>query len=144
MIRPFLRNPAHAWALLPVTVAPDGGNARVEIYLNGELVRVILPDSAPEDIEDVRGKVTLTVPDRDSHVVIISIDSVSGYHPEQENRVRMPLVKVHVTMIPLDNGRIEVVFQGYGDPGGSFSSRFFRWFWGQGVGHRRHRGGSGR
>lgn len=58
---------------LDVLTASWFGVDRVEIYLNGQLVRVLSPDSRPEDIEDVRGKVTLTVPDRDSHLVIIAM-----------------------------------------------------------------------
>ena len=69
----------------------------------------------------------------ESYVVTISMNSVSGYHPEQETRVRMPIVKVNVTMTPLENGSVEVIFQGYGDPGGRFSTGFFRWFYNPAV-----------
>jgi hypothetical protein len=49
------------------------GVDRVEIYLNGDLRRVVLPESEPEDIVDVHGKVTLTLPDRDSWVIVIAM-----------------------------------------------------------------------
>jgi hypothetical protein len=49
------------------------GVDRVEIYVNGLIERVLTPDGGPEVIEDVRGKVTLTVPGRDSWVVVIAM-----------------------------------------------------------------------
>jgi hypothetical protein len=49
------------------------GVDRVEIYLNGELYRLLTPDGGPEVIEDVRGKVTFQVPSRDSWVVVIAM-----------------------------------------------------------------------
>jgi hypothetical protein len=58
---------------LDVYTASWFGVDRVEIYMNGELVRVISPNSAPEAVVDVYGKVTLNVPNRDSWVVIIAM-----------------------------------------------------------------------
>ncbi len=48
------------------------GVDRVEIYLNGGMVRLLEPAMPPSAIVDVRGKVTFTAPDRDSWVVIIA------------------------------------------------------------------------
>ena len=49
------------------------GVDRVEVYLNGHIARVIGNDKGPKVIDDVRGKVTIDVPDRDSWVVIIAM-----------------------------------------------------------------------
>ncbi|MCA9625630.1 MAG: PHP domain-containing protein, partial [Myxococcales bacterium] len=49
------------------------GVDRVEIYLNGQILRLLTPDEGPEAIEDVRGKVTFTVPDRDSWIVVVAM-----------------------------------------------------------------------
>lgn len=49
------------------------GVDRVEIYLNGELYRLLKPSGGPEVIEDVRGKITFEVPSRDSWIVIVAM-----------------------------------------------------------------------
>ncbi|MFQ5551650.1 MAG: hypothetical protein ACE5FJ_10485, partial [Gemmatimonadales bacterium] len=63
-----------------------------------------------------------------THAVTIRIESVSGYYPQQRNRVRMPVVKSTWSVTPVGDGHVEVMFQGYGDPGGNLNSPFFRWF----------------
>jgi hypothetical protein len=39
----------------------------------------------------------------------------------------MPVVESFWRFTPLREGVVEVVFQGYGDPGGSLSSDFLKW-----------------
>ncbi len=64
-----------------------------------------------------------------TYAVIIRIESVSGYYPHQQNRVRMPVVKSTWTLTPVGEGLVEVMFQGFGEPGGNLSSPFFRRFY---------------
>ncbi len=40
----------------------------------------------------------------------------------------MPRVKSTWTVAPLEDGYVEVSFQGYGDPGGNLSLPVFRWY----------------
>ncbi len=49
------------------------GVDRVEVYLNGHVARIIGNDKGPKVVDDVRGKITLDVPDRDSWIVIIAM-----------------------------------------------------------------------
>jgi hypothetical protein len=72
----------------------------------------------------------LITQDRHTHAVTIQIESVSGYYPLHENRVRMPQVKSTWIVSPVNAGIVEVTFQGYGDPGGNLTLPFFRWFYG--------------
>lgn len=65
-----------------------------------------------------------------TYALTIRIESVSGYYPQQRNRVRMPVVKSTWSVTPVGDGDVEVMFQGYGDPGGNLSSPIFRWFYG--------------
>ncbi|WP_437736575.1 PHP domain-containing protein [Sorangium sp. So ce1335] len=59
--------------LFDVQTASWFGVDRVEFYLNGRMIRLLEPDMPPTALVDVRGKVTFTVPDRDSWVVIIAM-----------------------------------------------------------------------
>jgi len=85
------------------------GVDRVEIYLNGELYRLLTPDGGPEVIEDVRGKVTFDVPDRDSWVVIIAMGL------EDDNQMRpmvldVPFGEVQLARVAADAfSRVPVV-----------------------------------
>jgi hypothetical protein len=63
---------------LDVLTASWFGVDRVEIYVNGFLERVLHPAEPKEAIVDVHGKVTLTVPQRDSWIVIVAM----GLDPE--------------------------------------------------------------
>lgn len=58
---------------LDVATASWFGVDRVEIYVNGRIDRVLRPNEGKAALLDVRGKVTLEVPDRDSWVVIIAM-----------------------------------------------------------------------
>lgn len=49
------------------------GVDRVEVYMNGHIIRVIGNDKGPKVIDDVKGKVTFDVPDRDSWVVVAAM-----------------------------------------------------------------------
>jgi len=60
--------------------------------------------------------------------VTIRGSAAPNFWPRSENHVRMPVVESYWRFTPLESGAIEVVFQGYGDPGGNLSSRFLRWF----------------
>jgi hypothetical protein len=53
---------------------------------------------------------------------------VPDFAPANERYVRMPVVESSWTFTPLADGVVEVVFQGYGDPGGSLSSVLLAWF----------------
>ncbi|WP_437817806.1 PHP domain-containing protein [Sorangium sp. So ce1078] len=59
--------------LFEVQTASWFGVDRVEIYLNGTMIRLLEPDMPPSALVDVRGKVTFTVPERDSWVVLIAM-----------------------------------------------------------------------
>lgn len=50
------------------------------------------------------------------------------FAPRDERYVRMPVVESSWTFAPLADGMVEVVFQGYGDPGGALSSGLLAWF----------------
>ncbi len=58
---------------LEVQTASWFGVDRVEIYLNGAILRVIEPDVGPEVTVDVRGELPFIVPNRDSWLVIIAM-----------------------------------------------------------------------
>jgi hypothetical protein len=49
------------------------GVERVEVYMNRELVRVLEPNAAPGKIVDVDERIELTVPDRDSWVLVVAM-----------------------------------------------------------------------
>jgi len=53
---------------------------------------------------------------------------VPDYAPKKERFVRMPVVESVWTFTPLSAGVVEVVFEGYGDPGGNLSSGVLAWF----------------
>lgn len=59
--------------LLDVQTASWFGVDRVEVYMNGRLARFYTPDVPVTEIHDLKGKVPLTVPDRDSWVVIVAM-----------------------------------------------------------------------
>lgn len=49
------------------------------------------------------------------------------FRPRDERYVRMRVVESHWRFTPLGSGMVEVVFQGYGDPGGNLSSGLLKW-----------------
>lgn len=53
---------------------------------------------------------------------------VPDYAPKDDRYVRMPVVASLWTFTPLGAGMVEVVFEGYGDPGGTLSSGLLAWF----------------
>jgi hypothetical protein len=50
------------------------------------------------------------------------------FAPKNDRYVRMPVVESSWTFTPLGGGMVEVVFEGYGDPGGTLSSGLLAWF----------------
>ncbi len=48
--------------------------------------------------------------------------------PPKSRYVRMHKVQSHWSFSPLQDGKVEVVFQGYGDAGGNTSSELLHWF----------------
>ncbi len=50
------------------------------------------------------------------------------FAPKNDRYVRMPVVESTWTFTPLGDGMVEVVFEGYGDPGGNLSSGLLAWF----------------
>jgi hypothetical protein len=58
---------------LQVSTASWFGVDRIEIYQNGLIVKVIEPKSAPQDIIDFEGSIDLSIPARDSWVVVIAM-----------------------------------------------------------------------
>jgi hypothetical protein len=92
------------------------GVDRVEIYLNGDLRRVVLPESEPEDIVDVHGKVTLKLPDRDSWVIVIAmgLDDENLLGPIS---LDVPFGEVQLSKIAADAfGKIPVVNEIFNAP----------------------------
>jgi hypothetical protein len=63
---------------LDVQTASWFGVDRVEVYLNGQLLRLLLPREPVEAIHDVYGKISFEVPDRDSWLVIIAMGLEEG------------------------------------------------------------------
>ncbi|MBK8253981.1 MAG: PHP domain-containing protein [Polyangiaceae bacterium] len=59
--------------LLDVRTASWFGVDRVEVYMNGRLVRLYQPNVPVTETHDLKGIVPLTVPDRDSWVVVIAM-----------------------------------------------------------------------
>src|SRR6185503_15915343 len=53
---------------------------------------------------------------------------VPDFAPKNDRYVRMPVVESTWTFTPLGEGMVEVVFEGYGDPGGNLSSGLLAWF----------------
>jgi hypothetical protein len=58
---------------LKVMTARWFGVDRIEIYRNGQLVKVLNPKSKPSDIVDFDGKVAIDVPPQDSWVVVVAM-----------------------------------------------------------------------
>jgi len=53
-------------------------------------------------------------------MIRISIVALPDYKPKHSNRVRIPVSVGYWTLKPLHDGTVEVVYQQYADPGGSF------------------------
>jgi hypothetical protein len=80
---------------LDVLSASWFGVDRVEIYLNGEMYRVLSPDAGVEAIVDLRGKVSFPMPARDSWVVVVAMGL------KDENLLRPVALDVQFGEIPL-------------------------------------------
>jgi len=53
---------------------------------------------------------------------------VPDFAPKDDRYVRMPVVESSWIFTPIGAGMVEVVFEGYGDPGGSLASGPLAWF----------------
>ena len=53
---------------------------------------------------------------------------VPDFAPKNDRYVRMPVVESTWSFTPIGAGMVEVVFEGYGDPGGNLSSGLLAWF----------------
>src|SRR5690606_14832298 len=101
---------------LDVSTPSSFGVDRVEIYLNGHLHRVVVPESEPADIVDLHGKVTLALPDRDSWVIVIAMGL------DDENLLGpivldVPFGEVQLSKIAADAfGRIPVINEIFSAP----------------------------
>ena len=58
---------------LDVQSASWFGVDRIEVYVNGRMIRLIQPETPPSAIVDAHGKISFQVPDRDSWVVVIAM-----------------------------------------------------------------------
>jgi hypothetical protein len=71
---------------------------------------------------------TLVSQDSETLKVTVKGSAAPDYAPQDKRYVRMPVVESLWTFTPLGGGMVEVAFQGYGDPGGSLSTAFLKWF----------------
>ena len=71
-----------------------------------------------------RDAIVHSVLKQDPITLAVSIEGrgVPDFLPESERYVRMPVVESYWRFTPLPGGMVEVVFQGYGDPGGAFAA----------------------
>ncbi|MDH3326959.1 MAG: START domain-containing protein [Gammaproteobacteria bacterium] len=81
-----------------------------------------------------RDSIVHTIISQDSSTLSVTINgqSVPDYIPESPDYVRLTLVKSFWQFKPLENGMVEVIFQGMGEPGGSIvadisHSKVFHW-----------------
>lgn len=64
--------------------------------------------------------------DAESKVVTITISGRPDYIQENEDLVRVPVSEAKWQLSPMDEDIIEIVYSGFGEPGGSISSEAFR------------------
>ena len=73
--------------------------------------------------------------DPETYVLSVQAVGVPDYRPEDERYVRMPVIESSWTFTPLPDGRTQIEFRGFADPGGGVSSgvlaRFQEMFIGQ-------------
>ncbi|TAK82500.1 MAG: hypothetical protein EPO20_20735 [Betaproteobacteria bacterium] len=86
-------------------------------------------NSLPFPLHD-RDAIVRSILEQDSHTLKVTIkgSAVPDYVPRDDRYVRMPVVESFWSFTPLGGDIVEVVFQGYGDPGGSLSSGIMAWF----------------
>ena len=86
-------------------------------------------NSLPPPLYDRDAVVHTTISqDRATLKMIFRNTGVPDYVPKSDRYVRMPVVESSWTFTPLGAGMVEVVFEGYGDPGGSLSSALLAWY----------------
>jgi len=66
--------------------------------------------------------------DPQSLAITIRGRAAPHYRPENKGYVRMKIVESLWSFTPTGPGSVEVVFQGYGDPGGNLSTSIAKWF----------------
>jgi hypothetical protein len=95
--------------LLDVRTASWFGVDRVEIYMNGRLVRLYQPDVPVTELHDLKGKVPLVVPDRDSWVVIVAM-GLKDQNLMSPVSVDVPFGEVQLSRLAADAfGKIPVI-----------------------------------
>lgn len=60
--------------------------------------------------------------------VTISASSVSDFIPEDTSKVRVTDIASYWKFVPVKDGRIKIIFQGYGEPGGNIPTWVYRNF----------------
>lgn len=101
---------------------------RLEVLGDGEIyAHTVIGMPWPFEDRDAVLHIRVTQ-DPATHTVTIRIDSTDAQDPPQGRRVRMPLVRSVWTVTPIEDGQVEVAFQGIGDPGGNLASPWLRWF----------------
>ncbi len=62
--------------------------------------------------------------DQDPETYVLTVLAVGDpdYRPEDERYIRMPVIESSWTFIPLSDGRVQIEFSGFADPGGGMSS----------------------
>jgi hypothetical protein len=80
----------------------------------------------PLDDRDALVRTTLSQNPRTLAITITS-SGVPDYLPELAHSVRIPVAESFWRFTPLDEGMVEIEFQGYGEPGGALSSIVPHW-----------------
>ena len=70
---------------------------------------------------------TLAVTIRGSGVPTYSGPSRYDFKKNNNRYIRMPVIESRWQFVPEPDGRVKVIFQGYGDPGGNTSAPIFKW-----------------
>jgi hypothetical protein len=55
-------------------------------------------------------------------LVTINVSNIPDSVEHNDDYVRVPVAVSQWQLLPLDNGRVQITFSGYGEPGGSISS----------------------
>ena len=80
-------------------------------------------NSMPFPMRD-RDIVLHTLMDQDPETYVLTVLAIGDpdYRPEDERYIRMPVIESSWTFIPLSDGRVQIEFSGFADPGGGMSS----------------------
>ncbi len=95
--------------LLDVRSSSWFGVDRVEVYVNGRLANLYTPDTPVTETHDLKGKVPIVVPDRDSWVVIIAM-GLSDENSMSKVSVDVPFGEVQLSRLASDAfGKVPVI-----------------------------------